>query len=389
MLALGIASLLLTQVQSKTIPPIDWNNLPYQNKVKEMADGWRSKYHLPGVWCAFIKDGKVVACVATGVKNVETAAPALVTDYLGVGSVSKVITDTMIAELVARGVISFETTVAEVFPELAKTYPDSPVLRASLRQLVTHTAGLTKDVVFDVSNKADGIAWRYDKVRNALASPSTVRPGTRFEYNNWDPVMATAMVERAIQAKATEYGASYEDWLSGSLGKAIGLSNPKMLDYSKDPGKEEVQPHYIEPNGSSVLEAVTMVPNHRLRRESDVYATGGSCRVTLTDLCSFVLSTITNAAGLPANEYRETISATGLPSDPTSSAGWAVDANGWLHHSGSTGRGEYCLVCVIPEAKRATILYVNCGYTPGTGVRNNSGMSPLLNDFHHLEVNAH
>ena len=59
MLALGIASLLLTQSQAKPIPDIDWNNLPYQQQVKQMADGWRQKYHLPGVWVALIKDGKV------------------------------------------------------------------------------------------------------------------------------------------------------------------------------------------------------------------------------------------------------------------------------------------------------------------------------------------
>ena len=52
MLALGIASLLLTQSQAKPIPDIDWNNLPYQQQVKQMADGWRQKYHLPGVGVA-------------------------------------------------------------------------------------------------------------------------------------------------------------------------------------------------------------------------------------------------------------------------------------------------------------------------------------------------
>ena len=95
---------------------IEFDNLPYQDTVMQMADSWISKYHLPGVWCAFIKDRKVVACVADGVKNIETKTPASVDDHLNVGSVSKVITDTMIAEFVSQGVISYSTTVGEVFP---------------------------------------------------------------------------------------------------------------------------------------------------------------------------------------------------------------------------------------------------------------------------------
>ncbi len=79
MFALIIASLVLGQNQSKPIPEVNFNDLPYQQQVKQMADGWREKYHLPGVWVALIKNGKVVACVATGVKNIETGAPALVT----------------------------------------------------------------------------------------------------------------------------------------------------------------------------------------------------------------------------------------------------------------------------------------------------------------------
>src|ERR1019366_8127937 len=115
MFAIVIACILLAQNEPKTIPPIDWNNLPYQQQVTEMADGWRAKYHLPGVWCAFIKDGKVVACVATGVKNIETGAPALVTDHLGVGSVSKVITGMIIAQFVANGVVGYQTKIEQVF----------------------------------------------------------------------------------------------------------------------------------------------------------------------------------------------------------------------------------------------------------------------------------
>jgi hypothetical protein len=41
--ALLVTALVPRQSRATLIPPIDWNNLPYQNQVKEMADGWRAK----------------------------------------------------------------------------------------------------------------------------------------------------------------------------------------------------------------------------------------------------------------------------------------------------------------------------------------------------------
>jgi len=141
MFNLGIATLVLQQSQAKPIPPIDWNNLPYQQQVKQIADGWRSKYNLPGVWCAFIKDGRVVACVATGYRSIEARESARVSDLLNVGSVSKPITGELIAQFVSRGVVSYSTTVGSIFTDLAVRYPNSPLLAATLRQLLNHTSG--------------------------------------------------------------------------------------------------------------------------------------------------------------------------------------------------------------------------------------------------------
>ncbi len=356
--------------QNPAFPPIDFNNLSYQGMVTEMAERWRRDFGLPGVWCAFIKDGRVQACVASGTRKVGANMPARVSDHLNIGSVSKVVTGSLIAFFVADGTIKYETTVGEIFPELAKQYPQSPLLRATLRELITHTTGLTGGPAYG-TDKSGGVAWRYGQLQRTLPLPQLREPGSVYEYSNVGAVIAAAMVERLSKT-------SYESWLYGKLGKNIGLTNPQMLDYSIQPIVDDVFPHYI--NGK------TATPNTAVRPDSWRFAPQGSLRLILPDLCAFAICTMNNSAQLPETIYQRIISEQS-PSH-TTYAGWAVDTGGWLHHSGSTGRGEYCLVSLNPKTKRALLLYVNAGYAPSDTPRINSGMSPLLDDLHRLEVST-
>ena len=367
MFAMGFASLLMGQ--AKPIPEIDWNNLPYQREVRRMADSWRAKYHLPGVWVALIKDGKVVACVATGVKNIETGAPALVTDHLNVGSVSKVITGMMIAQFVAKGVISYEMTVGQVFPELAAKYPDSPFARATLGQLMTHTAGITAKTRFDTKDEPDGVRWRRKHVVAALASDQTVEPGTRYEYTI-GAVIAVAMVERQLERSSfSEWGRSYEEWLDKTPGKAIGLTNPRMKNYAAVPGPSDVQPHYLDEHGSRA--------NLNVLSDNFIFATSGSCSVTLTDISSFALSTIFNSANLPPSIYRST---TQFQSGKVTQASWGGNDQRYLSKGGSTGRGEVCNLWVSCARRAALFFYTNTNIPPPDGDKFFGKLTPGLDE---------
>lgn len=380
MLALGIASILLTQSQSKPIPDIDWNNLPYQQKVKQMADGWRWKYHLPGVWVALIKNGEVVACVATGVKNIETGAPALVTDHLNVGSVSKAITGMMIAQFVAKGVINYETTVGELFPELARKYPTSPLSRASLAQLLSHTSGLRGgDFTNTVDTGAGGLKWRRSCLEAAFADKGTVEPGTRYLYSNGAVLLAVVMVEKAL---ARDY--SYEQWITGTEGKAIGLTNPKSLSWTREPEEDDVFPHYIDAYG-------TISANKKLRRVAEsndtkfAFAPQGSCSITLIDLCRFSIATMNNSAQLPISVFDAVCNRVSVPLRSDTYASWHKATLGWLYHEGGTGRGEVAVVRSDVSARSGFVAYTN-GMWPEELVKSKPNIiGEIQADLHRLQ----
>lgn len=332
---------------------VDFSNLTHQSQVLGAAQAWRAKYHLPGVWCAAVKNGRVVACVTTGVNNPDLGDGPSLDHHLNIGSVSKVVTAMMISTFVARGVITYNTTIGEVFPGLVAKYPSSPFRSVTLRQLIAHTSGLTKGVRFSTSDLPTGIAWRLKHVEAALASDQTVPPGTAYEYNNAGPVIATAMTEQRLAESplAKDFGNSYEDWLTGPVGKAIGLTNPRMLNYALPPDRDSVQPNYVSESGFK--------PNHRLGKDSFKFAPQGSCSITLTDLCRFSIAMMENSMQLPSTQYRSVFSELVPPSNHTV-GGWGLGVTSkFVDHNGDTGRGEYAYLRVHPTRKLAIIFYSN------------------------------
>ena len=336
MLALGIASLLLTQSQAKPIPDIDWNNLPYQQQVKQMADGWRQKYHLPGVWVALIKDGKVVACVATGLKDLERGLPASTSDYLAVGSVSKPITGTMIGYFVNRGDITYDTTIREVFPELAAKYPSSPLLDAKLRMLLEHTSGLPaypKGV-----KPVTGQAYRMAELEGALADERQLPPGAQYIYA-YGANLAVAMVERRTKTV-------FEEWMTWDVAKSIGLLDAgKRIDLVSEP----VRPYWIV-SGAPTLNSVPLA--------NKAFDAAGAFYLRLDDLSRFVLRTL-YGFGWSQNVQFGLTHRTGSVKYCDTLASWHLDSYGQLFHQGSLNRGDFAVIRIQPKTGSAYVVYIN------------------------------
>ena len=321
-------------------------NTPEQKMLIAMAENWRQKYRLPGVWCAYIKDGKIAACVAIGLKNKEAGTPALISDHLNIGSVSKVITGTMVAQFVARGVLRYETTVGEVFPELASKYVGSPLLQATLAHLLVHEGGLPHDIDYSEKSAAGGVAWRYEILKRALTAKGLKTPGpASYEYSNLGAIVEIAMIERL--AKTT-----LDDILHSSVGTAIGLSSPKMLDWSRLPKGDEVSTYQL------VGDQVSFSPP--LGTTGEKYSPAGAYSLTLPDLCAFCEATLRNSLQLPVKIYAGTLNPFDVASGQ-SLASWKC-GNIWLNMAGFTGRGEWCDIAIRPEKNRALVFYTNACY---------------------------
>ena len=160
------------------------------------------RYDLPALAAAVARDGKIVAAGAVGTRRAGTNTPVTVNDRFHLGSDTKAMTSLLAAMLVEEGKLGWDSTVAEVFPELAERM-DPGLRKVTLVQLLSHTSGVPADnqAFDDLVEKSltqDGNLdeMRYWLLREWAPQPLASTPGTTFAYANMNYVIVGAMIER-------------------------------------------------------------------------------------------------------------------------------------------------------------------------------------------------
>jgi CubicO group peptidase (beta-lactamase class C family) len=123
-------------------------------------------------------------------------------DRFHLGSDTKAMTALLAAMLVEEGKLRWNSTVAEVFPELSKKMAPG-LRRVTLEQLLSHTGGLPGDnEVFgkllekSLSEEGNLDELRYWLVKHWSRQPLRSKPGTGFAYSNMGYTMVGAIIER-------------------------------------------------------------------------------------------------------------------------------------------------------------------------------------------------
>ena len=86
--------------------------------VASALEAIRSKHKLPAIAAAVADDERIIASAAIGVRRLGESTSVELQDRFHIGSCTKAMTATMIATLVEAGEMRWETTIAELFPEL-------------------------------------------------------------------------------------------------------------------------------------------------------------------------------------------------------------------------------------------------------------------------------
>lgn len=173
-----------------------------RDSLDSMLRPYLSRYELPAIAAAVVREGKVVSAGAVGTRRVGENIPVTINDRFHIGSDTKAMTALLAAMLVEEGKLRWNSTVAEVFPELAEKM-DLRLRSATLEQLLSHRSGIPTDneAIFDAYKEAmfqdgnlDNI--RYWLVRQWSAKPVEFDPGTSFAYSNMGYTFVGAMIER-------------------------------------------------------------------------------------------------------------------------------------------------------------------------------------------------
>ena len=161
-----------------------------------------TRYGLPALAAAVVKGGRIVASGAVGTRKAGAKIPVTINDRFHLGSDTKAMTALLASMCVEQGKLRWDSTVADVFPELAGKM-DAGLRRVTIEQLLSHTSGIPSDNkvfgnLLERSMLQDGNLdeLRYWLVEQWGAQPLESVPGTNFAYANMNYVLLGAILER-------------------------------------------------------------------------------------------------------------------------------------------------------------------------------------------------
>src|SRR5688572_27262396 len=165
-------------------------------RLSELIEWARASQQAPAMGAIIIRDGQVTERAALGLRSAEGGSRVTTADQWHMGSITKSMTATLAALLVEDGLIGWDTTPLQVWPELANEI-HADFRDATLRQFLSHTSGLKRDDEW--SGAADGASGTLPQKRHEWASRLLSRPaeyssGT-LSYSNVGYVVAGAMLE--------------------------------------------------------------------------------------------------------------------------------------------------------------------------------------------------
>jgi CubicO group peptidase (beta-lactamase class C family) len=114
--------------------------------MRERAAVYCESSTIPGYLAGVYHDGDQIV-VAHGVANVVTGAPMREDTGFLFGSVTNVLTTTLVLQQVERGVVDLEERVIKYLPQFKLTTPKAAE-QIRVRNLLTHTNGIDADLFF-------------------------------------------------------------------------------------------------------------------------------------------------------------------------------------------------------------------------------------------------
>ena len=324
----------------------------------------RAKYNLPSISGVAILGNAIAGVAAVGKLQAGGDQPVTLTSAYQLGSNSKSMNATMIARLVERGLLRWDSTLGEVMPKIKMRDEYKTV---TLEMLLSHRSGIIANTAVLGGPSRD--AARVGYLEAALAQP---RGPQAYLYSNVGYV-ASAMMAEVVTGKAWDV-LMREEVLEplGMVGCGVGFGA------AGDP-----LPHRFQGDGVRVLP----MNSGNLR----VFDGADQMRCPLTAFARYVSAHLTGERGgsslLKAETWKR------LHSDVAGQGyafGWVVFTQPWargpiLNHAG-TNTNNYAVMWLAPERGIAMVIATNVGQDENNSIARvngiaNQGIGALLTEL--------
>lgn len=289
-----------------------------------------AKHKAPALAAAVVKGGRITAHGVSGVRardltkgGDEPSAAATLDDRWHIGSCTKAMTATLCARLVERGMLSWDRTLAEAFPDEAANMHEA-YRAVTLRQLLTQRSGIGGAPVGDLwiklwAHKGETSEGRRLALRMITSAPPAYEPGQGHEYSNFNFMIAGLMAERAA-------GAPWEKLMQEEVFTPLGMTSagfgPPTAPGSRDAGALDNVRGHVSKSGRS------MKPGPQADNPPSL-GPAGTVHCTIDDLARFAAVHLKGARGEPTGYLKPetfTLLHSAPPPPPNSNYafGWVV-----------------------------------------------------------------
>jgi CubicO group peptidase (beta-lactamase class C family) len=182
--------------------------------LREQAAAYCALSKVPGYLAGVYHDGAETV-VAHGVANVVTGAPMREDTVFLFGSITKVLTTTLVLQQVERGVVDLEERVITYLPEFKLTTPRAAE-QIRVRHLLTHTNGIDADLFLPDARGRDALKVFLDGLGQYCGA--LFAPGEYISYSNGGMIVAGRLLEVVT-------GTSYHDLLTREVYAPVGMED--------------------------------------------------------------------------------------------------------------------------------------------------------------------
>jgi CubicO group peptidase (beta-lactamase class C family) len=222
--------LIASTASAQRVFTVTGREVPAMAAFDEILQDHMQQYDIDGAALAITLGGRLV--LARGYTWAPPGAEVITPTHLfRIASMSKPITSVAIHQLIERGLLSYDTPVADTLGLVAPpgTEPDPALDRVIVDHLLYHAGGWDREQTYDPMDYDATIASRlgvelpitkYDIAHFMTGEPLQHEPGTRSVYCNYGYSLLGLLIERVT-------GRDYTEWVRENVFAPIGVSRPR------------------------------------------------------------------------------------------------------------------------------------------------------------------
>lgn len=323
----------------------------------------RARHKVPALAAAVITSRGLVGVGAVGVRVAGSQIRVTLEDLWHIGSDTKAMTALLCAMLVEQGRLRWDTTLAEVFPDLAPAMHED-YRRVTVEHLCTNRGGFPADLNRELwgrlwNHRGTPAEARRLLLEEVTRQPPSAPPGSRFIYSNAGFAVAGHICE-------TIMGKPYEELMTEMVFAPLGLTSAGF----GAPGRPGVldQPRGHDRRGNPQ----EPTPDGRGADNPPVLSPAGRAHLSITDWARYVALHLRGVRGEPQPVGQTTLSAETMrrlhtPPDGDYAMGWLRVSRDWAGPEGDrwayTHAGSntmwFAVVWMAPSQDMAVLVCCN------------------------------